>query len=601
MTDKIEKTAALTLSYQQPSEFYADHLHLFSHLQRDDVSFNATVNDAVAFREAMASLFAIVSSDYRYAPKDRTQYAAYMQMKNSHRNQGLAKAHYAYYDWLLKNDPEAWLILDPVISVHPDKVTLEVFSKDEGCYAALSFDHDFFKVDGKVGFGTTNIDFSAELATGVEQIRSFHETQFSIGQQSVTFKTATAVDLEDTEVIEKKIKVPQSWIRGFLQVQSSAQLTADTFELNPIDLYNCLHYLRMNADVKGQRRGLRVELVPSLAPRLVLEPDDVVIEGSAGSYQGKQAKVIRLWGRRRLALLKRFLPFAEKIEVSLLGNGMPSFWILQGKGMSLTLAVTGFTASNWSQSLSFDLLLPRKAEALDTLTTVSKYLEKHFVASLAAIVKATKATKVEVVAALQQGCQQGLVSYDIAHQVYRYRPLMEEPLDMAEFQYRLPVEALAYDLVARQKAIGELSLKVIANEGTEISAEIKVKEDKREYLTRLKLNEEGHVARAECSCHQIMQKGLSQGPCSHLVALRLHYAAYLASRDVKLITQETRFYSRRKKSLQSTVQVTLNNKRLLLSRDDQQQQQFAFNSVQEARQAYLGQVSQLEINGYIEG
>ncbi|HIQ06947.1 MAG TPA: hypothetical protein EYH35_00625, partial [Thiotrichaceae bacterium] len=449
----------ITLSYQQPSEFHADHLHLFSHLQRDEVQFDATLKDAIAFREAMGALFSIVSSDYRYVPKDRSQYAAYRQMRHSHRNKGLAKAHQAYYQWLLKNDPQAWLILDPVMSVHPDKLTLEVFSKDEGCYASLAFDHSFFKVDGDVSFGTTNIDFSAELAEGIEQIRSFHQTQFSIGQKTTTFKTETATDLDDTEVIEKQIKVPQSWLRGFLQVQSSAQLTADTFQLNPIDLYNCLHYLRMHADIKGKRRGLRIELTPNQSPRLVLEPNDTVIEGSAAVYQGKSAKVVRLWGRRRLALLKRFLPFAETIEVSLLGNGMPSFWTLKAKGMSLTLAVTGFTASNWSQSLNFDLLLPRQAETLDALTSVVQHLEKVFVAPLAKIVKNTKLTKTVVVATLQQACQQGLVIYDIANKVYRYRPLTEKPLDQEMFQYRLPAEALAYDLVARQKAMGELSLK----------------------------------------------------------------------------------------------------------------------------------------------
>lgn len=609
---KVGKNAeAVTLRYQQPSDFHADHLHLFSHLDRDNIKFNATVKEAIAFREAMATLFAIVSSDYRYVPKDRTVYAAFMQMRNKHRHQGLAKAHHAYYDWLLKNDPEAWLILDPVISVHPDKILLEVFSKDEGSYASLSFDHDFFDVQEKVSYGTTNIDFSSELAQGIEQMRSFHKTQFSIGkegqeEQAVSFKTETAEDLANTEVLEKQIKVPHSWIRGFLQVQSSAQLPADTFQLQPIDLYNCLHHLRMNADIKGKRRGLRIELIPNELPRLVLEPNDTVIEGSATIYKGKQAKVVRLWGRRRLALLKRFLPFAETIEVNLLGNGMPSFWTLKGKGMRLTLAVTGFTASHWSQSLNFDLLLPRQAETLKTLEKVSQHLQKNYSDTLLNISKTTKLRKVETVAALQQACQQGLVIYDIANKVYRYRPLTQEPLDMTAFQYRLPAEALAYDLVSRQKAVGELSLTMIPNEGIEITADIQVKEDKREYLTRLKLNEEGHVTRAECSCHQILQHGLTQGPCSHLIALRLQYAADVANADRSLVTQETRLFTRRKKATQDSIQVTLNHHRLLIHREGvkqqrQQRQQFAFNSVKEARQAYLGKVSQLEMTGYIEG
>jgi len=601
---KVKQTQPVTLRYQQPSDFHADHLHLFGQLERDAVAFDAEVSEPIAFREAMATLFAIVSSDYRYVPKDRTAYAAFMQMRRNHSNQGLAKAYRAYYDWLWKNDPQAWLILDPVISVHPDKISLEVFSKDEGSYALLSFDHDFFKASGDMTYGTTSIDFSSDLAQGIEQMRSFRSNRFSVGQQAVEFKAETAADLDDVEVIEKQIQVPKSWVRGFLQVQSSSQLTADTFHIKPIDLYNCLHHLRMHADVKGKRRGLRIELVPHEQPRLVLEPDDTVITGSAGVYEGKQAKVIRLWGRRRLALLKRFLPFADDIEVRLLGNGMPAFWILKGKGMSLTLAVTGFTASNWSQALNFDLLLPRQADSLESLETVVSHLKDVYSADLAAITKQTGLSRKDCNAALQQACQQGLVIYDVANAVYRYRPLTHEPLDMDEFRYRQPAEALAYDLVSRQKAVGPLSITMIPNDGTEISADITVKEDKRDYLTRLKLNEEGHVAKAECSCHQIMQHGLSQGPCSHLIALRLEYAAQQANQDISGITQETRLFTRRKKAAQELIQVTLNNKRLVVNRDmdtTPRQQQFAFNSVDDARQAYLGQISQLELSGFIEG
>ena len=604
MSNDQTKAQAVTLSYQQPSDFYADHLHLFSHLQRDEVRFSGRVKHAIAFREAMATLFAIVSSDYRYVPKDRTAYAAFMQMRRSYQNKGLIKAHHAYYDWLLKNDPQAWLILDPVMSVHPDKIIFEVFSKDEGSYATLSFDHDFFEQDKNIVYGTTNIDFSADLAQGIEQIRSFRETQFSIGQQAVAFKTETAQELDDTSVLEKKIQVPNSWIRGFLQVQSSSQLSADCFEIKPIDLYNTLHHLRMHADIKGKRRGLLIELIPQEAPRLVLEPSDTVITGTAGNYQGKQAKVIRLWGRRRLALLKRFLPYADSIEVRLLGNGMPSFWILKGNGMCLTLAVTGFTASNWSQSLNFDLLLPRRADKMAGLEGVLKHLQKNKVDSLANISKASGLAAKECRTALQQACQQGLVIYDIADDVYRYRPLTEQPLEMEQFQYRQPAEALAYDLLSRQKALGELNVRVIPNSGIEISTEINVKEDKRSYLTKLKLNEEGHVAKAECSCHQIMQQGLKQGPCSHLIALRLAYSAHENNRDSRLVTQETRVFSRRKGQSQAIIQLTLNNKRLMINRENnqqQKQQQFAFNSVDSARQAYLKQMAQLQLNGFIEG
>ena len=593
-----------TLRYQQPSEFHHDHVQLFSQLQRDAVQFSGKLKQPLAFREALATLFAIVGSDYRYVPKDRTAYTAFMQMRRSNQNQGLAKAYRAYFDWLLRNDPLAYLILDPVISVHPDAVVMEVFSKDEGCYASLSFDHSFFASEGQLQYGTTNIDFSPELAQGIEQIRSFRETQLTIGQQAIGLTSQTAEALPNSEVIEKRINVPQSWLRGFLQVQSSAQLAADVFYLKPLDLYNALRYLRLHADVKGKRRGLRIELEPKQAPRLVLEPHDVVINGSAEAYQGKVAKVVRLWGRRRLQLIKRFLPYTQSIEVRLLGNGMPSFWILRGEGMTLTVAITGFTASNWSQALNFDLLLPRRADSLATLKTVTSHLQSVWVAPLSEIANHTGLEVAACRAALQQACQQGLVTYDAAHQVYRYRPLTEQPLDMSQFQFRQPAEKLAYDLLSRPNAISALTLNLIPQEGVEISATITVKEDKREYLSQLKLNEEGQVSKASCSCHQIMQHGLSQGACSHLIALRLAYAEHQAKRDVNLITQETKLFIRRHKAQEEQIQLTLDQRRLLIQREINQQakqQQLAFNTVQAARHAYLGKIAQLETSGFIEG
>ena len=593
-----------TLRYQQPSEFHHDHVQLFSQLQRDAVQFSGKLKQPLAFREALATLFAIVGSDYRYVPKDRTAYTAFMQMRRSNQNQGLAKAYRAYFDWLLRNDPLAYLILDPVISVHPDAVVMEVFSKDEGCYASLSFDHSFFASEGQVQYGTTNIDFSPDLAQGIEQIRSFRETQLTIGQQAVGLTSQTAEALPTSEVIEKRINVPQSWLRGFLQVQSSAQLAADVFYLKPLDLYNALRYLRLHADVKGKRRGLRIELEPKQAPRLVLEPHDVVINGSAEAYQGKVAKVVRLWGRRRLQLIKRFLPYTQSIEVRLLGNGMPSFWILRGEGMTLTVAITGFTASNWSQALNFDLLLPRRADSLATLKTVTSHLQSVWVAPLNEIANHTGLEVTACRAALQQACQQGLVTYDAAHQVYRYRPLTEQPLDMSQFQFRQPAEKLAYDLLSRPNAISALTLNLIPQEGVEISATITVKEDKREYLSQLKLNEEGQVSKASCGCHQIMQHGLSQGACSHLIALRLAYAEHQAKRDVNLITQETKLFIRRHKAQEEQIQLTLDQRRLLIHREINQQakqQQLAFNTVQAARHAYLGKIAQLETSGFIEG
>ena len=594
---------ALSLRYQQPSEAHAEHVQLLGQLNRAEVKLDATLQQPLIFRETMAALFAIVSSDYRYAPKDRQAYAAFMQIRRANQNQGLAKAQRAYFDWLLKNDPLGFCILDPIISVHPDRVVWEVFSKDEGSYAMLSFDYEHFKTQGTPTYGTTHIDFSEALAQGLEQMRSFKASTLSISQTAVGVSTASTTAQSDSEVLEKNVQVPNSWIRGLLQVQASAQLPTDKIILNPLDVYNLLHHLRMQADVKGKRRGLRLELIPGKYPSLILEPNDVVLETRTAVYKGTQAKVVRLWGRRRLSLLKRVLPFTESIEVGLLGNGMPSFWTMRGKGWHLTLAITGFTAANWSQALNFDLLLPRELNQTEKVTQILKVLEQQLVLSMDELVNQTGLNKAESRSALLQACQQGLVMYDVGSEVYRYRPLTAEPLDMSHFQFRQPAEKLAYDLVHRQKAISQWQTLLLPREGVEIAATITVKEDKREYLSKLKLNEEGQVVKADCSCHQIMQQGLTQGPCSHLIALRIAYALRQAERKVETISQETRLFSRRKASQVEQIQLTLNEQRMFFAHEQDaktRRQQLAFNSVAAARSAYLDKIQQLEASGFID-
>jgi hypothetical protein len=69
--------------------------------------------------------------------------------------------------------------------------------------------------------------------------------------------------------------------------------------------------------------------------------------------------VIRVWGRRRIHILERLIPLARKFTVHLLGSGLPSFYIADLGNMSFTLGLSGWTATDWSQSGNFDLMTPR--------------------------------------------------------------------------------------------------------------------------------------------------------------------------------------------------------------------------------------------------
>lgn len=580
-------------------------LALAGNLRREPVRFEAVIKDPLRFREAMAALYAVVASDFRYVPKDRTAYVAFTRMRRESSTLNAWQAQRAYFSWLLRNDPLAFVVLDPVITVHPDEVLFEVFSKDEGAYAKLGIDREAFEPAGAPTFGTTNIDFSQALFQGLQQMRSYRETRLSIGQEGVKFATAAA-----GEVLEKHIRVPDSWLRGFLQVQSSAALPRDKFALAPIDLYNALRHLRLHADKKGQRRGLRIELVPGEVPRLVLEPWNTVISATSDPFKGKASRVVRVWGRRRLSLIQRFLPFTEGVEVHVLGSGLPSFWVLRAGGMTLTLGLTGFTAANWSQALNFDLLLPRKTETTSRpLDAVLAHLHEHWSAGAGELARATGLAWPALTEALQLGCQQGKIMYDLSGDVYRYRPLTDAPIDPARLEFRDRRERSAHDLLTRRGAIKIVSENRIPGTGLELTGQVTVAEDRREYRPQMLMADEGQVTKADCTCAGFRKQGLKAGPCVHLVALRLAYAEQEARRLKGLdprqaVTVETRTYSRRIPAGEEVYQVSLERSRVKVrwGRDDEPRrlQTLTFDTVDDARGAYLARVAELEARGFLD-
>src|SRR5262245_4607912 len=586
-----------------------NRLTLFTNLQRDPVRADGQVKHPLRLREALSLLHGIVASDFRYVPKDRTAYMAYMRMKRESAGMGMWAAQQAYYAWLQRNEPLAFVGLDPVVTAHPDQLLVQVFSKDEGTYARLGINWKAFALDGTPVYGTTNIDFSQTLYQAIQQLRSYRPTRLSLGKDASPVALAPGVPVPGGEKLDKSVNIPDSWLRGFLQVQSAATFPLDTFQLAPIDLYNVLRHLRLNGDRKGQRRGVRIELVPGEPARVVLEPWEIVVSSTAGMYRGKAAKVVRVWGRRRLMLLRRLLPFVESVEVHLMGSGLPSFWVFRAGEITLTLGLTGFTTSNWSQALNFDLLLPRKTQTTKPLEAVLDHLKKVWYASTQDLSKATGLKGATLLEALQTGCQQGRLMYDLASNVFRLRPITDAPLDLERLEYRNQRERVAHDLLVRRGAVKIATENRIPGTGLELTGKVVVEEDKREYRPMLLIADEGQVTKAECTCTFFRKQGLKAGPCTHLIALRLAYAEEERKRKQsgdprQTVTVETRTFTRRDEEGEHLIQLSLERQKLKvrwgLAGKAMRLQTLTFNTVDEARAAYFARIDEAEARGYLD-
>src|SRR5262245_16526779 len=86
-------------------------LALFGNVRRDPVRLAGVLKEPLLFRDAMATLYALVGSDYRYVPKDRTAYLAYLRQRRESAGLSLRQSQQEFFDWALRNDPLAFILL----------------------------------------------------------------------------------------------------------------------------------------------------------------------------------------------------------------------------------------------------------------------------------------------------------------------------------------------------------------------------------------------------------------------------------------------------------------------------------------------------------
>ncbi|WP_437679702.1 SWIM zinc finger family protein [Sorangium sp. So ce131] len=624
-------TAALArpihLRYAAPSELAAAPLHSSVRLSLDSargpVGVRGVVRDAALFRDAMAALATILESDLRYRGRDRTAYLAYLMKQGKKATAAIWEAQKAFLEGAFPDDarqgagakPKAPGALDPVLTVHPDEVSIEVFSRDESAYARLAFSSDLF-AGREAAHGTAFVDLSPRVVEQIDRLRVYTQVELDAG-------TAVAARGGAAAPVERSLEVPATWLRGFLQVQSAATLPAVSCELAPIDLYNALFVLRTRK-AKKPPRGLRFELVPGQPPRLILEPWEILLEGHGPPYEGPP-RVVRTFGRQRLLALSRLLPHVQSARAELRGPGLPVFWVLDLGRATLTVALTGWTDSSWASAASFDALMPRAPAdgrgardagsaraALDAIAGEQRALLRERGPLPLSALGAGGSTE-DARAALQLECLRGRVLYDVARRVYRPRELFAEPVDEREIRYSSPREAAAHRLLGAPGAVRPTKVHEIAGEGTEIHGEVADREAHRDFSPRFTMDLEGRVSDAWCSCPTFRRSGLREGPCEHMIALRVAYARDRAEKDAlrqtaegrSLIRAETRTYVRREASGAEVVyRVSLDDRVVHLSwgarTEPPRHQRIWFDTDGEARDAYFRRLDALTSSGFVD-
>lgn len=386
--------------------------------------------------------------------------------------------------------------LDPVVTGSGDRLRFESFSGCGGVYARLDVLES--GLDGtEVGHGTTNVDVNNPLREALSRIGTDDPLHLRVGPDEL------AVTTLDGPVVEKKVPLPDRWLRGFAE----AQVIASGFDLRAeLPAAEAVRFLRSLP--RGSTRG------GSGAPQWVV-PAGRGLRPTTRPVPG----AVCLPGPERLIALQRVLRHATALRVygPAVGAGSSATgaagaaagaWeaVLPGMRLTLTLspdASRGFSGEGGvldalaTGAPATDAAGARGAEDAELIAVLLAWEPRIDVGELAA---ASGLPAERVRAALVRLGTSGRVGYDTAEAAYFHREL---PYDAERVERHNPRLRAAGALVAAGAVVLDGALgTVTAQDG---------------HLHRVR-DDEGRLS---CTCLWWAKYRGGRGPCKHALAVRM--------------------------------------------------------------------------------
>ncbi len=535
-------------------------LGLSPDLSRDEkVSFCGKLKHPLLFRDAMLMLREIVVSDTRKKSKERTEYFTWLDEEIERR----IKAHKEYmpkvreslkkemdsydiellhkkkeiddllniqknlqkqldqYDawkdyykierdfwkFIKDRDYSLWFVLDPVITVHKDQVSFEAFSLDESIYGCLSISIDEFDLLQTPKLGTTNIDFSAKLEKEMQRFRSYTDVTLSVNPEGFTIDNDIV-----PEYIEKKIDLPETWIKGFNQVSSAAALSGIELKLSPSDMYDICAFLRKHKEKKSPRY-MKWILEPKQKVQIIFEPFGTVLTLNT-IYQGNQRREEKIWGRRRWLVVEKLIPLSEAFYIRMLGFGMPQFIRADMGTMQMTVGFSSWSSNDWVKGTAFNIMAGFTGQGC--YSDIYKLLKDKRCLSMEEISSyLPKQKDKRIKAGIGMLFRKGEGYFDIVNNKVRFRHLCNAPIPEELYQ----VSNIEIDVQKISKLTFD-NMRVRYSHKQEFIFTTTYKENGKVSYTELVIDEDGQITKIDCSCQKFRrgERNLSD-PCAHILAL----------------------------------------------------------------------------------
>ena len=363
---------------------------------------------------------------------------------------------------------------DPVVTSGGGMLRFEAFSECCSTYVRVDLCPDAYETTRATG-GTTNVDFNAEMRAALAKLRDDDVVSLAVGREGVALKR------NDNEVVERKVKLPLRWIRGFLEVQGYQAAVTPRAELT---------------------RGAALRFLRSLPRQGTRHPAWVVPSGAGVRLSQRAGDAgVRVSGTQRLRVLEQLCPLADALRIYGNAGGTASMWELDFGVARLTLLLSAEVWRGFSgEGQALERLVRAKAEAV---AAVRAQLAWQARIQSAELVGRTGAGDEEVADALAALGARGVVGFDGHDGAYFHREL---PFDMSA------VESLQPRLLNARKIMAAGTMKV----------------ERRGHDTVVTVPGSGVTHRVmlgaddeRCTCTWFSKHQGDRGPCKHVLAAQL--------------------------------------------------------------------------------
>ncbi len=380
--------------------------------------------------------------------------------------------------------PGAMRQLDPVVTCSDRVVRFEGFSSCCGVYVRIDAEGDAF-AHGLRGRGTTNVDFNSPMRAALGRIRASEDVSLAVGADEVKLTRASG------GVVEKQVKLPVRWLKGFMEVQAYQARLRHQFAVDGVTLRRFLRTLP-----KGGGPKRRAFVVPS---------------GNELRLTQRETKAgVPVMGTDRLSVLASILGPNQQVNVWLDAETGVSGWEVSGAATRALVLLSpevyrGFSGEG--QGLS-QLASVRWEGVLPLVRARLKWQSELDARALAAELAQSEA---EITAALAVLASRGLVGFDAARGVYFHREL---PFDLTQIEQLQPRLKAARALVADDKV--RLNPERLDPE--------RLDPERREAVVQG--TDVEHVVRLldagdRCTCRWFSKHQGQRGPCKHILAARI--------------------------------------------------------------------------------